>query len=216
MNFISSIFSTYFSIMDFSIITKIIILVFIILYVRSIIKILKFKFIEIVYAFIGGTVGLLSVLIVGSIYKVIYNILMFIAYGANFHSWYSIPFTEIGCVILTMTFLMVSYLVLDMSNDEPTEISRNRSYNSDISSGQGLYAEYSSYFFQAITYDEFLERREYQSFDEITRVDNLLSLNNEAELYKDDERERELKEKLESSYTSNIEWDYHTGEYMEK
>ena len=68
MNFISSIFSTYFSIMNFSIITKIIVLFAVVLYIYSLIKLLNFKFIELIYSFIGCIAGLLGIVIVGFIW----------------------------------------------------------------------------------------------------------------------------------------------------
>ena len=164
MNFISSIFSTYFVIMNFSIITKIIVLFAIVLYIYSLIKLLNFKFIELIYSFIGCIAGLLGIVIVGFIYKIIYHILVFIIFGAELQAFYTIPFDEIGCVILTVTFLGLSYCTLEvlLDDDKTPRVPQNQRYNSNPyingTSGGGLYDEYRGNF-EFISYDEYLKFR---------------------------------------------------------
>lgn len=216
MRFISSIFSIYFSIMEFSIITKIIVLFAVVLYIYSLIKLLHFKFIELIYSFIGFTVGLLGIVIVGSIYRIIYHMLVFIIFGAKLEAFYTIPFDDIGCVILTVTFLMFSYAVLERLLDDyrnPIVISKNKEYNSNRYTGGGLLDEYNRGHFEFISYSEFLQRRQTKSFDELYEEELDLISRRIIELYEEEMKE---KEERENWVTVTREWDYHTGDYVEE
>lgn len=202
MNFISSIFSTYFSIMNFSIITKIIVLFAVVLYIYSLIKLLNFKFIELIYSFIGCIAGLLGIVIVGFIYKIIYHILVFIIFGAELQAFYTIPFDEIGCVILTVTFLGLSYCTLEvlLDDDKTPRVPQNQRYNSNPyingTSGGGLYDEYRGNF-EFISYDEYLKFRQTHSYDRLKELEKNRRLNHIVELNRE-EQAREEQEKLEN------------------
>ena len=220
MNFISSIFSTYFSITNFSIITKIIVLFAIVLYIYSLIKLLNFKFIELIYSFIGCIAGLLGIVIVGFIYKIIYHILVFIIFGAELQAFYTIPFDEIGCVILTVTFLGLSYCTLEvlLDDDKTPRVPQNQRYNSNPyingTSGGGLYDEYRGNF-EIISYDEYLKFRQTHSYDRLKELEKNRRLNHIVELNRE-EQAREEQEKLENQVTVTREWDYHKADYVEK
>lgn len=220
MNFISSIFSTYFVIMNFSIITKIIVLFAIVLYIYSLIKLLNFKFIELIYSFIGCIAGLLGIVIVGFIYKIIYHILVFIIFGAELQAFYTIPFDEIGCVILTVTFLGLSYCTLEvlLDDDKTPRVPQNQRYNSNPyingTSGGGLYDEYRGNF-EFISYDEYLKFRQTHSYDRLKELEKNRRLNHIVELNRE-EQAREEQEKLENQVTVTREWDYHKTDYVEK
>ena len=121
--YLNFLISNYFSIMEFSIITKMIVLALIVLYFYAIVKSIKFKPIEgvtkgkvwityvIIYAFFGIAVGIFGFFVMGAIYIVIQIVL---GEFARLH-W---PFREIGCVVILSSFMFGSYSIFMTQTEE--------------------------------------------------------------------------------------------------
>ena len=130
-NFILNIFnkylnfliSNYFSITEFSIITKIIVLAIIALYFYGIVESIKFKPIEgvtkgkvwityaMLYGLFGIAVGIFLFFVAGAVYIVAYIILGEFAKL----NW---PFRDIGCVVILSSYLFGSYSIFMVQTEE--------------------------------------------------------------------------------------------------
>lgn len=122
MKFISYIFSEYFSIMNFSIITKIILLVLCVFYLYAIYreiaiehKRLKSKRNELLNGILAFIVGSIAFLVAAFIYKyIIYTIVTFVIYAMELHIY--IPYDEVGCLFLLGSFMFYSYGIFIQEN----------------------------------------------------------------------------------------------------
>lgn len=127
MQFILNLFSEYFSIMKFSIITKIILLIFCLLYGFAIYKELKFNHKNIIYGFWAFIVGAIGFLISGFIYKyIVYTVVTFVIYNSGINIY--IPYNEIGCLILLGSFMFYSYGIFSNLHEPKTKGSSSCGY----------------------------------------------------------------------------------------
>lgn len=140
MKYLNFIFSEYLNIMDFSIVTKIIILVAIVVYVYSIVKLYKIRRIRGIYGTVGVAVGVLAFLIVGGIYTFIRRVLVFIFYGTDSQLLY-LPYNEIGCIVMLFSFMGLSYAVIKTQYEENSPRYRNVN-NSYTMSNMEIIMEY--------------------------------------------------------------------------
>ncbi len=194
MKFISYIFSEYFSIMNFSIITKIILLVLCVFYLYAIYreiaiehKRLKSKRNELLNGILAFIVGSIAFLVAALIYKyIIYTIVTFVIYAMELHIY--IPYDEVGCLFLLGSFMFYSYRIFIQEN--PRSTATGHSYNS------GYRSKISDY--------ELEESREYEWIQEYNTKSSIDELSKQidqdmANMLEIQERESRRQEKIINS-----------------
>lgn len=194
MKFISYIFSEYFSIMNFSIITKIILLVLCVFYLYAIYreiaiehKRLKSERNELLNGILAFIVGSIAFLVAAFIYKyIIYTIVTFVIYTMELHIY--IPYDEIGCLFLLGSFMFYSYGIFIQEN--PRSTATGHSYNS------GYRSKISDY--------ELEESREYKWIQEYNTKSSIDELSKQidqdmANMLEIQERESRRQEKIINS-----------------